>query len=312
LRLVRLLRVFKELRFIMHAIMGCGKIAFYSFVLIAMSSFLVGVCFVHRCTDYLNDPDVDPAVEKDIKEYWGSVLLAMLSMYMSTTGGADWNDVADSLRKVDIRYYGLFLAYIGFYQCILVNALTSLFVEATMDRASKDLDNAVTSAYENKEAHMSRLRKWFHLVDIECKGAITYAEFCCNLDYAQMVAFSHRLGIDVVDVEHFFILLSRNGTEAICLRTFVLGCIKLGGTAKSMHFVELLSSQTEAFAAYRVEQQRFESRIYDQVKAISDKVMQTNRWVSYLHPPPPGSVRTPENGAQIEQSTDSNDDVAWL
>jgi len=86
----------------------------------------------------------------------------------------------------------------------VVNALTSLFVEATMEHAAKDQDNATHSALESTESYMDKLSNWFAVVDEDGSGTIDYSEFCRHLEDPQMLAFASTLGIEIVDVKQFF------------------------------------------------------------------------------------------------------------
>merc|ERR1711943_25896 len=111
----------------MDSIMGCGKVAIWSMITIAVTCLLFGTCILQGCTEFLRSaPNVDDDQLQNLEKYWGTLALAIKSLYMSTTGGADWSVIADALDGVgDGIYWWLFVLYILFYNCVIVNALTS-------------------------------------------------------------------------------------------------------------------------------------------------------------------------------------------
>merc|ERR1712217_592270 len=61
-----------------------------------------------------------------------------------------------------------------------------------------------------------------------------------------MHAFAKSLEIDITDAKQFFLILSGNGRRTVDIETFVVGCIKLKGTAKSMDLMDLMYSHKRA------------------------------------------------------------------
>merc|ERR1712232_674926 len=60
-----------------------------------------------------------------------------------------------------------------------------------------------------------------------------------HLSSEEMVAFCTSLEIDATDVAQFFSILSAGGNRSVDVETFVIGCIKLKGFAKSMDLMDL-------------------------------------------------------------------------
>merc|ERR1711988_1335400 len=102
------------------------------------------------------------------------------------------------------------------------------------------------------------------LVDSDGSGDISYEEFGEGLDSPEMVAFAYSLGIEVLDVKQFFKAISQNGTVAVDLETFVEGCIKSRGPAKSLDLVELMHLQRQSLSDFR----SFREAICEQIDAI--------------------------------------------
>merc|ERR1719161_116320 len=124
----------------------------WSIVLIATVLFMFSVFFMQACTDYL---------ERD---------------------GEDGIKISRPLEEMGWPIYGAFILYIGFYQCVVANTLTSLFVESTMANASKDQQQCIQAELENKDRYVHLLKSWYEAIDTDESGQVTYAEIVDSLD----------------------------------------------------------------------------------------------------------------------------------
>eukprot|EP00929_Paragymnodinium_shiwhaense_P007378 TRINITY_DN111276_c0_g1_i1.p1 TRINITY_DN111276_c0_g1~~TRINITY_DN111276_c0_g1_i1.p1 ORF type:complete len:718 (+),score=166.97 TRINITY_DN111276_c0_g1_i1:72-2156(+) len=246
-RLIRLMRMFRELRLIWSSIMGSLQAIFWAMVLIAVTSFMVGVCFVQATTNHLSDNKGNMSSESIelLTERWGSCQQAMLALFQCVSGGSDWAEFADSLKVVGNMYYALFLFFILFYTCVVTNTLTSLFVETTIANADKDQQYIIQNALENSDKYMQKLKRWFRDLDEDDSGLVEYDEFVKCLDDPHAWAFASTLGIEIMDLKQCFGVLSLGGTRAVDVNAFVDGCMKMRGNAKSMDMLALLAMEKD-------------------------------------------------------------------
>eukprot|EP00747_Dinoflagellata_sp_TGD_P099273 gnl/TRDRNA2_/TRDRNA2_167691_c1_seq1.p1 gnl/TRDRNA2_/TRDRNA2_167691_c1~~gnl/TRDRNA2_/TRDRNA2_167691_c1_seq1.p1 ORF type:complete len:124 (+),score=24.96 gnl/TRDRNA2_/TRDRNA2_167691_c1_seq1:174-545(+) len=66
------------------------------------------------------------------------------------------------------------------------------------------------------------------------------------MDGGELEAFAASLHIDTSDLEQVFRLLSNDGRDSVDVDSFVMGCMKIKGTAKSMDVCALLHEQHKA------------------------------------------------------------------
>jgi len=64
----------------------------------------------------------------------------------------------------------------------------------------------------------------------------------------EMINFCLEMDISLMDVRQFFMVLSSNGRRSVNLDTFVLGCIKLRGQARSLDVMDLYYEHKEMHA----------------------------------------------------------------
>jgi hypothetical protein len=172
-------------------------------------------------------------------------------------GGTDWENVAEPLKEVGIFFYVLFLLYIAIFEVVIMNTITSVFFEAMMTNSDKDQLAVIEMHMEKKEEYIDKLEQFYMNMDDDGDGEITYDEFMRHVDNdPHMLAFASALEIDLMDAKEFFRVLSNEETCGVDLETFVTGCIKLKGTARSMDLMDLIQShhtgmqkQTEFFTS---------------------------------------------------------------
>lgn len=243
IRLLRVLRTFRELRLIMASMLGSMRTMLWSVMLIVVITFMVSLFLMQNVASYVveNSGSLDPQFEASLDKYWSSMTTAMTSLYMSSTGGESWIFVAEPLKTVGQPFFICFMVYVAFFMFVIVNTLTSIFIEAAMANAEKDHKEMIQQEMKKKHEYIALIKQLFSEMDKDGKGRITRDAFMANLHNSQMVAFLSRVGIDAIDAEGFFdILASEAGTGGIDVEAFVLGCMKLRGPARSMDLLGLI------------------------------------------------------------------------
>jgi len=258
LRMVRLMRMFKELRLILSAVMGCLISMLWAGLLIVGISYVFAVALVQGCALHLetHGDNIDATTKDDIEEFWSSTAQAILSLYMSSTGGEDWIRVARPLRQVGGFFFALFLSYIGIFVFVVMNIVNSIFIETILAHAARDHGLMVESQMEKKEEYVANLATVFQDMDVNNDGEVTYDEFCQQLYCPRLQAFVASLGMEITDAKKFFEVLSEKGTRSIDIATFVGGCIKLRGPAKSIDLADLVMGNQKA---HREQQEAFKN-----------------------------------------------------
>merc|ERR1719433_230221 len=129
------------------------------------------------------------------------------------------------------------------YLFVMTNAVTAIFVASTDEYAGKDAQLMVYEQLTQKSMYMKQIFSVYSDMDQDGDGCISKSEFEERLDDPRMIDFARSLEINLVDLEQFFDILSCWGQRPVDLDTFVDGCIKLRGAARSMDIYELLMRQ---------------------------------------------------------------------
>lgn len=245
LRVIRLVRGLRELRFILNSILGSVRSTVWSLMLVFVFTYTFGLVFLQAAAGYLAQDDVPLHVEEGLRMYWGSLTRSMLSLLMASTGGEDWGPVAQPLLDIGLSCYFIFLFYLISFLFIVMNTVTGLFVEATMNQSTQDHALIIQAELDKKNEYIAKLQDLFDEMDLDKDGMIDALEFTGCLDDPRMQAFVTSLNIDASDAMSFFKMLSSGSASGVDLETFVVGCIKLRGEARSMDIFALQRGQAE-------------------------------------------------------------------
>lgn len=260
LRIIRLLRAFRELRLALDSIFGSLRSLIWSVVLILAMNFMFGVAFLAAAAEYLHEHDcianmtatttttLDDTSQETcrlLRLRWGSMGTAMLSLFQSATGGYSWADVANPLWEVGVGYYLIFCLYIGFFQFVMMNTITSIVIDGMREYAEKDQSAAVNDHLNRKEEYRSKIESLFHSMDTAENGVVSFEEFQAYMSDPLAVAFAESIDLEVVDLEQVYKVISALGQRNVDSADFVDACIKLRGRAKQIDMMEIkMSTQT--------------------------------------------------------------------
>jgi len=105
--------------------------------------------------------------------------------------------------------------------------------EVRQDEAAQGYGAAIASKKHLEERTVERLQAIFNEFDMNGSEDISFQEFKHCLQSPDTLAFFGHLEIDVSDAKSLFELLDRRRTNVLERDDFVLGCLRLRGTAKS-------------------------------------------------------------------------------
>lgn len=246
LRVVRLLRSMRELRMILSAVMGSLTSMMWSLLLLVTVLYMFALICLQGMIAYLeiSGDIVKDDVYEGIMAYWGSVRTAMLTLFMCSTGGMDWVNAYNALSHAGPFFRLVFLAYMSFFMFVISNAITSLFVEATLERAARDLYGRVQSELQKKQEYVKNLNVLFEEMDEGKGGLLSLEEFERQVQDPKMVGFLASLDITIRDAARFFNMLSEGGTKTVNLEQFVTACVRMHGPAQAVDVYEIMIQQS--------------------------------------------------------------------
>jgi len=250
MRVLRVMRSLREVRLLLYSLMGSVKPLLWTVIIITGINFMFGICFVQSIAAFRHDnwkkgaPD-DGQVEVDtFYKPWTSVPQAMYTLFKVSTGGVSWGEVSDPLLILGWPTFGIFLLYVALFMFVMANAVTAIFVSSADEYAKKDEQNMIADQLAAKRNYMDQVNELYEEMDSDNSGEVTRSEFLKFMSDPRMATFASSLNIEPVEMNQFFDVLSGRGKNPVDLETFVDGCIRLRGPARSMDVVDLILRQS--------------------------------------------------------------------
>jgi len=248
LRLLQFVRVLKEfhdfhlllgtLRRAMSGLVWFGLVLFLALYTasIAMTESTIGLCF-----DRASDPEVC--------QHFGSLGRSMLAFHGAVLGGYEWGKLVELLSAIHWAYAASFLVFLTFFLIIIMNTITAMCVG--MEDDTRRLQEAlgygatVNTRMKIEKGLVQRLHDIFITFDSNNSGDMSREEFYELVDMPEMTALMTLLEIDTNDPELLFGMLDESKTDVLEHDDFVLGCLKLRGSAKRLTVQNLRGKTNE-------------------------------------------------------------------
>lgn len=268
-----------------HFIRILGKSVLNSFQIVwaAIAIIMVVVClfaisFEQGVSRSLGLASVGSLEEGDLlqlAETYGSLPIALLSLFMAISGGMDWADFMQPLRALPPIYTALFLAFISFLVIGILNVVTGIFVECANTVTMSTRKEKIRNQIRDQQNWVRQIRKIFFEADTDHSGTLSWEEFEIHLEHPIMEAYFKSLELDFSEAKGLFILLDVRGTGEVLIDDFVKGCLLLRGEAKSMDLATLRYEFLRASESWRKFMEQMSKQLSDMqgsLAALCDEV----------------------------------------
>jgi len=244
LRVVRTVSLFVKLRTMINAIANSVFSLMWALSLVMFTMLMFSAVFLQGATAYIssNIESTDPLYLQNVsylEEFFHSLPMAVLTLFMAITGGVNWWDAERVLLDIGFQYGLLFLLYIATMFLALLNIVTGLFVNDAVEMSQMDRDIVMRFQEDKREQCEQCLRNLFIELDANDSRTVTFDEFQAHLNQNGPGVFSY-LGLEVWDAMNLFEALDIDGSRQLDIEEFVQGCMQLRGQAKTVDMVTLM------------------------------------------------------------------------
>lgn len=242
LRIIRVMKFFQDLRVLLAAIASTLKTATFALILILLIMYMFGIAVTQLVAEHVIDARAAKiSVKPELLTYFGSIGWSILTLFMTITGGVDWENAAFPLLDVGVPAVACFIVYVGIMCLCVMNVLLGIFCQCALDTAAIDKENVIELQMKDKERFVKTLETLFDGWDDSGDGMCSYDEFSSHIQDEKTQALLRSLQIESRDALTLFSLLDSDGSGQIDLTEFVTGCITLRGSAKAVHMEKLNS-----------------------------------------------------------------------
>eukprot|EP00928_Gymnodinium_smaydae_P036356 TRINITY_DN25430_c0_g1_i1.p1 TRINITY_DN25430_c0_g1~~TRINITY_DN25430_c0_g1_i1.p1 ORF type:complete len:688 (-),score=118.04 TRINITY_DN25430_c0_g1_i1:76-2139(-) len=267
MRISRVMRHLQSLRLILFALLDSMNALCWCFVFIGFVIYVFAVIILYGVSEYFrpDDPErlADAILINDLKDWWGGLVPAMISLFMSISGGMDWADLCTPLKTIFPIYEYVYVFFI-FFMCFgVLNVVVGAFVATTSQIAADDKEALVKSELAKLQKYSERIKGFFLTADVDKSGTLSWDEFRTHLAQPEVRGYFQALELDVSQAHMLFGLLDTDGSDQVTVEEFLEGCIRLKGQARSVDLNMLLFTCERMFLQLDDFMRWSESKLYE-------------------------------------------------
>lgn len=245
-RIIRVIRFVHALRTLVYSIVCTMKSLVWAMLLLVMIIYVFGILFTEATTYHFQLLDgFDQLVNNEdtreflLHRYWGTLPRSMFTLFKAISGGISWDIVVFPLAEINWVWVGVFTIFIAFAYFAVLNVVTGVFCQSAIETAQQNEDLVIQTQIANKKVYVDRIKRLFKDMDIDQSGDITIREFEKHLGSDSVQAYFASLDLDTSDAWTLFKLLDSDEGNAIDVEEFIMGCLRLKGTAKSIDIAKM-------------------------------------------------------------------------
>mmetsp|Transcript_8724 Transcript_8724/g.23719 ORF Transcript_8724/g.23719 Transcript_8724/m.23719 type:complete len:791 (-) Transcript_8724:603-2975(-) len=174
------------------------------------------------------------AVLMELRSLYGSFGKCLLTLFRSVSSGGDWSAFAAPIAKAGAVYAAIWVAYIGCMLFGVLNILTGIFVESSIEAAGSDCSIAVQEQLDKEDELEGVLSAVFTAMDSDNSNELTREEFERLLENGTILAHLGSLGIEPRRAKDLFELLDEDHSGFLELHEVVEGLMQMQGDAKAV------------------------------------------------------------------------------
>jgi len=118
--------------------------------------------------------------------------------------------------------------------------VTGVFCQTAIESANLDQEMATQAQLASKQEYIKRFHKLFQRLNANHTGLITLQELQDGLQDEKMHAYFASMDLSVDEAFHLFKLLDSHEEHVLDTETFVTGCLRLRGHAKSIDIATMM------------------------------------------------------------------------
>jgi len=247
IRMVWLFQYVGALRTLALSIVSTLGSLFWTLMLLLIIFYSFGVVITQLAVEHCRfltvestgDVNAVPVCPDGLETYWSNVLRSMLTLFMSITGGLDWEAPYRPLREFSDVAAGLVVIYVALTVLAILNVVTGVFCNTAIESAASDKDVATLRQMQAKNKQVETLRSIFQELDRGKTNELSIEDINEAIEQGELSGFLESMGISTNDVWTLFMLLDSDKEGCIDLDEFVTGCMQLHGPAKSMQIAKM-------------------------------------------------------------------------
>eukprot|EP00927_Polykrikos_kofoidii_P042365 TRINITY_DN36260_c0_g1_i1.p1 TRINITY_DN36260_c0_g1~~TRINITY_DN36260_c0_g1_i1.p1 ORF type:complete len:741 (-),score=115.68 TRINITY_DN36260_c0_g1_i1:300-2522(-) len=246
-RALRVFRAFQRFEFsgrisvLVYEIAWSCFDAFYLAFLFGIIMLFFGIIFMQAATDSLLQSGASLTDQGILVSSFGSVPLALQTLFMVVSGGSTYGSVHNALNEVGTTYGVALLFYVFFIVFSFGNCVTSMFVHRAFHTAADQKDNKKLKAVQ-----FIRDTLFAHYDDM-----ISFKDFHNEVHTEGMKRYLATLDLEASEACGIFELLDESGLGSVGVEDLSRCCFRFARQTRGADLVGSLVSTRQLLAEFR-------------------------------------------------------------
>jgi len=230
LRLIRFSSLVRKLRVLTLAIVNCSSMLMWAVLVLILVMFLFSVVFLTAVSSYIGDAGPTDVFVNDLKIYFSSLPMTMLTLFMSVSGGIDWWVVAQLLLEISTFYAAIFMVFVVIMVLAMLNVINAIFVNDAMETTRMDVELRMQAEFEETKFMLERLTGiWESMTSERDSFQLDLEGFLAQVERDDVKLQFALVGVHFSDGVTLFKLLNVREDGELGIDEFVMGCLRLKG-----------------------------------------------------------------------------------
>ena len=212
---------------------------------------MVSLVFLSGIGDYIASGPSDTETVGVLQKYFGALDTTMLSLFMSVSGGIDWEVLSGALMQVNSMYGFLFVAFIASMQLAALNIIAGIFVNDSIEVAQSDRDIVFQKESADHTTLVSELKTMFTEIDVKNCGSLAPQEFVEAFQNPEMQSRFAHIGVHRMDADNLFDMLDLNDDGVVEMKEFVAVCLRLKDLTRPVDYLDFQQQNKKTHERFR-------------------------------------------------------------
>jgi len=197
----------------------------------------------------MKEKNYDNEVRETFAIWYKSLPQTMFSLLVAISGGADWTDIMEPVKRISWTYQVIFTFYVLFVIVGVLNVLTGVFLESAAEFSDRDL--IVQAEIERLDGFVEEMLELYSEFKPNHDGQITWDDFHEYLLQEHVEAYLSSHMLETTHARMLFRMLDHDNSGKISIYEFVIGMLRLKGGAKTydnrvlLHYIMTLRTSVK-------------------------------------------------------------------